>query len=53
VADKNTLTIELSIKRVKEKELRADFEKFMEQEKIDESGTNLGELFEDKFKKKK
>jgi small subunit ribosomal protein S1 len=53
VADKNTWTMELSIKRVKEKELRADFEKFMEQEKVDESGTNLGELFEDKFKKKK
>ena len=53
VADKSTWTMELSIKRVKEKELRADFEKFMDLEKVDESGTNLGELFEDKFKKKK
>ena len=52
VADKQTWTMELSIKRVKEKELRADFEKFMEQEKVDDSGTKLGELFEDKFKKK-
>lgn len=52
VADYNTWTMELSIKRVKEKELRADFEKFMEKEKVDNSGTRLGELFEDKFKKK-
>ncbi|MGB1097230.1 MAG: S1 RNA-binding domain-containing protein, partial [Acholeplasmataceae bacterium] len=51
-ADHQTWTMELSIRRMKEKELRADFEKFMEQEQVDDSGTKLGELFEDKLKKK-
>ena len=51
VADKSTWTMELSIKRVKEKELRADFEKFMEEEKEEENGTTIGDLFEETLKK--
>lgn len=50
-ADKSTWTMELSIKRVKERELRADFEKFMEDEKEDEGGFTIGDLFEETLKK--
>ncbi|MGB0175485.1 MAG: S1 RNA-binding domain-containing protein, partial [Acholeplasmataceae bacterium] len=50
-ADKSTWTMELSIKRVKEKELRADFEKFMEEDKEEDAGFTIGELFEETLKK--
>lgn len=50
-ADKSTWTMELSIKRVKEKELRADFEKYMDDEKEEASGLTIGDLFEDTLKK--
>lgn len=49
-ADKSTWTLELSIKRVKENQMRADFEKFMEDEKEEEGGVTIGDLFEDKLK---
>jgi hypothetical protein len=50
-ADKSTWTMELSIKRVKERELRADFEKYMEDDKEETTGFTIGDLFEDTFKK--
>lgn len=52
-ADRNTWTLTLSLRVLKEKQLRADFEKFMESEKEDTSGTTIGDLFEDSFKKTK
>ena len=50
-ADKSTWTMELSIKRVKEKEMRADFEKYMEDDKEEDAGFTIGELFEETLKK--
>lgn len=52
-ADRNTWNLLLSIRILKEKQLRDDFEKFMESEQEDQSGTSIGDLFEETLKKRK
>lgn len=52
-SDRSTWTLMLSIRQLKERELRKDFEKFMENETVDTQGTTIGDLFEDSFKKRK
>jgi ribosomal protein S1 len=52
-ADRNTWNLVLSIRILKEKQLRDDFEKFMESEQEDQSKTTIGDLFEETLKKRK
>ncbi len=52
-ANKDQWSLKLSIRRVLEKAERATFEQYLEDEKEDNSGTTIGDLFEKELTKTK